>query len=297
MMRPTHRKGGWAVLHDANRMDGRVGESSVTLRHPNGSVFVEVRPSDVDPCIRRGFEVVNSRAPLLRQALEQSRINRHQGRDALVLGNGPSLGMMHPDALAEWVRRERLLVIGTNNMFAPWQAWPDRDIECDYWVILDRTFWDKHRDAINGYCARRPVDRLPIFVLHFDPQQLVLYERIRVDRSTTPAGHPNYTPGVYFHGKSSGVAAILHALHMGCRRLYLLGHDLTLGPNGETHSFGIRPPEAKGYNQGESMRAGYSMAAEWARQLNRTVLNCSPISTLRCFPTMVVEGMSHEQQG
>jgi len=264
--------------------------SAVTLQHPEGP-YVEVRPEDVEGCLERGFKRVtgiDAHIPDINHNFVHTRIDRHVGRHALVIGNGPSVRGIPPQLMQAFVKKHDALVIGTNNMFDLWGT--EEPCPCHYWVILDKVFWWNNKNKIHA--ARQWMKEhhhvAPIMVFHFDPQQLMIYERIVVDTAHDAMFHPKYEANVYPHGESSGVAAINHALHMGCSTLYLTGHDLKLDDQGNTHGHGVRDEERRGYTQGEGMLPGYEVCAMWARQLGRKVWNMSPISVIPSFPFTTV---------
>lgn len=81
---------------------------------------------------------------------------------------------------------------------------------------------------------------------------------------------------------NSGAAAISLAAHFGVRRIVLLGFDMCLGPDGETHCH-------KGHGNKKSPPfarhlRGFPLIAEHAAAMGIEILNASPTSAIGEFP-------------
>lgn len=202
------------------------------------------------------------------------------GAEAFVVASGPSAGMVNPDV----VRRFGLnrITIGTNDV---WRVLDGEPMECDFFVILDRKFYEDNWKHIAEYRIQRPRS-MPVTYFEMDTPHLRIPIDLQCDareemRRDIPAP---YDPNRYFHGHSSGVAACQFALRLGCKRIYLLGHDLISLPH-KTHGFGVRQLEKEtNYSQGLTMQPGYDLLARHADELGVEVVNLSPISALTQFP-------------
>lgn len=201
------------------------------------------------------------------------------GDEAFVCANGPSAALYEPDE----IRRFGLdkLVIGCNDV---WRVLRGEPLECDFFVILDTKFNEDHYKPIRAYTEMRdaiPVTHFEMDIRHMRvPLDMTCDSQLEV-RKDEPA---KFNPGTFFHGHSSGVAGVQLAMHMGVRRIFLLGHDLTVTPS-RTHGFGDRHKEREtGYQQGLTMRSGYDLLALHAQELGVEIINLSPISTLDQFP-------------
>lgn len=204
---------------------------------------------------------------------------RLRGLDAFVVASGPSSGMFAPEAVRRFAQGK--VVIGTNDV---WRVLNGEPLPCDFYVILDRHFYDTHWRELHAYRSYRPRS-LPVTYFDLDVPHL----RIPIDMKADAAEELRrdirrpYDPDSYFHGHSSGIAACQFAMKLGCRCIYMLGHDLTV-TGARTHGYGDRAGVREhGYHQGLTMRAGYGLLAQHARELNIRMINLSPVSTLTEF--------------
>lgn len=221
-----------------------------------------------------------------RPFLHGSTVNRHLGRDALVIASGPSAGSVPVDRLRAWADAAGLVTWVTNNAHSICGGSPFP--RADYLAILDDNFWFTRREKLAAYLHANP---LCVPVLGFDPGDCALsYQRVVVDMNRTPNTAPAYVPNEYFHGNSTGIVACQMALHCGCRSIWLLGHDCkTIG--GKTHGDGVRCAEelSNGYKQGRDMLAGYATLAAHAAALGVRITNLSRDSAVECFPRATFE--------
>jgi hypothetical protein len=214
-----------------------------------------------------------------RPVLHRSTPGRHNDRCAFVLASGPSAGMYPVEQIREFTDRKKCVTWATNNIF---NVCNGRAFQrADYLLILDESFFNQHQVPLLQYLRDNP-KCLP--VLHFEPMMNIRYHRIVVNPHATPDREPAYECNKYFHGNSSGCAAVQMAMHTGCKTIYLLGHDLTTA-NGRTHGHGVRSKhEYNGkYPQGRVMMAGYNVLAKHAKELGVRIINLSPVSEIECF--------------
>lgn len=218
-------------------------------------------------------------------------VGRHKGQAAIVIASGPSTGAVPYRSLMEFIRaggnvpggltKGPLRVWATNDVFKCCNGLP---IAADYVVILDSHFWTRWLRELLEYFQQFP-NALP--VLGFSINQSIDYQQIGINlgRPATKTETPEYIPGRFFHGNSSGVAAIQMAMFAGCDPIYLLGHDCG-AIYGKTHGSGIRTPEElrKDYPQGKMMLDGYRAVALHAERLGVRIINLSPESRIPDFP-------------
>jgi len=85
-------------------------------------------------------------------------------------------------------------------------------------------------------------------------------------------------PGIIHYGSNSGFQAINLALQFGCRRLVLVGFDMTRG-----HFFGEHPQPLIRNNDYRRFVPHFKRAAEMLPQ-GTEIINATPGSALTCFP-------------
>jgi len=91
-------------------------------------------------------------------------------------------------------------------------------------------------------------------------------------------------PDALRNGRNSGYAAINLAVHLGARRILLLGYNMSYLKN-RAHFFGSHPP---GLPQSASLYPGFRKNFEHMvkplAELGVEVINCTPDTSLMCFP-------------
>jgi hypothetical protein len=88
-------------------------------------------------------------------------------------------------------------------------------------------------------------------------------------------------------GFNSGYQALNLAVHMGAKRIVLLGFDMAPNPDGPSHWFGEHPvPSPSPY---ADMRAAFDTLVEPLSTLGIEVVNCSRRTALTCFPCASLE--------
>ncbi len=96
-------------------------------------------------------------------------------------------------------------------------------------------------------------------------------------------------PSELSNGKNSGYQAINLAVHLGAKRIVLLGYDMQSAKDGRTHFFG----EHKGaLNKGaapfEWWIANFASMVQPAKALGVSIINCTGRTALACFPRMAL---------
>lgn len=227
--------------------------------------------------IAEGFKL--DEFPDVREELHNAMPGRHKTRPALVLGCGPSCGIVPITDVLKLVARTNAVVFATNEVYKLFNNEPFP--RADYLVFLDEPLWLDRRDRIGKYLLANP---FCVPCLAFDPSEDLRYQQAKIDMGCMPQDAGPYRMGHYFFGSSSGITAIQMALHSGCREIFLLGHDLC-AHKGASHGWGPRRQEevADDYPQGRQMFAGYAVVAGHAKELGARIVNLSPVSKLDCF--------------
>lgn len=153
-----------------------------------------------------------------------------EGRDAILLGGGPSLDEMIP-----WIRdnRDELLVIAVSRVSRQLKA---LDLQPDVVVSVDPQ--DISFD-ISKEMLRFPADTLFVHSYHVAPLLLGQWPGASVYTGDKfpwkmPA-NPENLPSV---GPTVTNSALALALHMGCKQIILAGVDLCYSRDGYTHASG-----------------------------------------------------------
>jgi hypothetical protein len=85
-------------------------------------------------------------------------------------------------------------------------------------------------------------------------------------------------------GMNSGYQAINLAVHLGAKRIVLLGYDMQIAPNGRTHFFGDHPREIRRSSDYAAFRACFDSLVAPLAALGISVVNCTRETALTAFP-------------
>lgn len=183
---------------------------------------------------------------------------------AICLGGGPSLTQEDVTRC-----RGQGTVIAVNDAYrlAPW---------AEVLYACDDKWWRWHPDART--CAGRK------FALA--PWRGPTLPEVTVLQNTGVTGLAT-TPGALKNGRNSGYQAINLAVHLGARRILLLGYDLQYGANGQSHWFGEHPDGAKPPVQ--TFLPHFKTLVAPLAALGVEVINCSRQTALTCFPQQALE--------
>jgi hypothetical protein len=88
---------------------------------------------------------------------------------------------------------------------------------------------------------------------------------------------------------NSGAASISLAVHLGVKKIYLLGFDMSLDKNQISHWHGTHNREKKIVPPFWRHLRGFPLIAEQAKELGVQIFNCSNQSAIKDFPIMTVE--------
>lgn len=181
------------------------------------------------------------------------------------LGTGPSLTQADIDACRG---RARVIAIKDAIQFAPWA-----DVLYSCGGDGGR-WWHRHGDALAWFTGLRYT---------LDPKAA---QWATVLKNTGFDGIETDPSGLRI-GKNSGYQAIGLAVHLGAKRIVLLGYDMMPGPDDKDHFFGqhhhgVRVPFAH-------FRPFFESMIEPLRALGIQVLNATRRTALECFPCMSIE--------
>jgi hypothetical protein len=132
------------------------------------------------------------------------------------LGGGPSLTPADVDFCRE---KARVLAIKDSIRLAPWADWL---------YACDHKWWQHYGDTVNFSGPKYGLEEASA------PWAQIL-------RQTGPLGLELDPTGLRT-GRCSGYQAINLAVHLGAKKIVLLGYDMQPGPKGERNWFGPRPP-------------------------------------------------------
>lgn len=145
-----------------------------------------------------------------------------------------------------------------------------------YLYSCDQRWW-QHHDYAKSFRGERWTQEQP----HRTWPQEARRHGINVIRSVNKPGLST-TPGLVHTGNNSGFQALNLAVLMGYRTILLLGYDLC-AHSGKTHFFGDHPPGLQRNSPYALFRRSFESASSQLDELGVRVVNCSRVTTLRCF--------------
>jgi hypothetical protein len=187
------------------------------------------------------------------------------GATVAIAASGPSLTAAQLDQIRG---RAKLIVINSTFRLAPW---------ADALYACDCRWWTENPDSLTfaglKFSLLRNVDRS---VVSFQAGQV---EGLEKDRSKLATGG------------NSGHQALNLAVHLGATRIALLGYDMRLGPNGETHHHPdhVAPSRNPPAVNLARWAKRFSTMVPALRELGVQVINATPGSAIECFPRARIE--------
>jgi hypothetical protein len=187
------------------------------------------------------------------------------GGTVVCLAGGPSLTQADVDYC-----RGKATVIAINDAYklAPW---------ADVLYACDKRWWDWHKGAgsFKGlkYALQRPALKWP---------------GVHILQNTGPHGLELKRNAVR-NGKNSGYQAINVAVHLGAKRIVLLGYDMHIPQGGPSHWFGEHP--LGGPPPVRSFRGLFRGLVKPLQELGIEVVNCSRVTELDAFPRQPLESV------
>jgi len=187
----------------------------------------------------------------------------------VLIANGPSLTRPQVDtARRAWIAGEAR-VLGCNDAYriAPW---------VDGLYACDGAWWEQHIDAVRDVhlalllCQdERTCDRYGLW-----------YVPSRADAGISTDAGCIHTGGA---GGHSGFQLLNLAVHLGAKRILLLGYDCRGTPE-KRHWFGNHPTPLNLASNYAAWLDPYREAAPQLAALGVEVINCTPDSAIDCFP-------------
>lgn len=195
------------------------------------------------------------------------------------LGGGPSL--TGDDVQWASARADAIVAINNSYQLAP---------KADVLYAADAAWWTWHSeyashphelvDPRNGLSTR-------FTGLRYCLQSWVKSPSVQVLQNTGERGLETQPTGLRT-GKNSGFQAINLAVHLGATRILLLGYDMQVGLNRETHWHGDHPRQ-KTVSPYATFLTCFPSLVEPLKQLGVDVINCSRRTALDTFPCLTIQ--------
>lgn len=189
------------------------------------------------------------------------------------LATGPSLTQADVDRV-----RAHGAVIAVNDAhrLAPW---------ADVLYSSDRYWW-KHYAGVPTFAGLKATiefspKRYAVDLLKVAPEMFFL-------RNTGHQGVETDPSGLRTCGQNSGGAAVNLAVHLGARRIILLGYDCGV-PGQKRHFFGNHPPALSNISPYPTWRAAFQTMRPEMDALGIEVINCSRSTAIGAFRTAPLE--------
>ena len=188
------------------------------------------------------------------------------GEAAVVVAGGPSLTRAQVDHCRG---RARVLVINDGYRLAPW---------ADLLYFCDKRWyaWHEARPEFRAFEGRRvTLDNIELPAksirnMGWNPRQ-------------GKCGLYPEPDGVY-NGRNGGYQALCLAVHLGAKRILLLGYDMKAAEAARSHWFGDHPIETKPRVFADTMRPCFDHLVAPLKERGVEVINCTPGSALACWP-------------
>ena len=189
------------------------------------------------------------------------------GGTVVCIASGPSLTKDD----VEYVRgkADRVIVVNNGYQIAPW---------ADFLVASDLQWWNWHKGAKDFKGIK------------YATSKHVKWSGVQILRNEGGSGL-SLNPSGIKHGLNSGYRGINVAVHLGAKRIILLGYDLQQGPNREEHWHGEHPNRSRSPYKVFIKR--FQTLVEPLQELGIEVINCSPRTALECFPVKPLREVLH----
>ena len=187
------------------------------------------------------------------------------GGTAVCVATGPSL-----TAADVAYCRGRALTVVVNDawLLAPW---------ADALIASDAAWWKFHKGAPGFHGLKFSLEPAAASV----PGVTVLRNTGDKGIETDPTGLRT--------GRNTGAAAINLAVHLGARRILLLGYDMQARDEAHSHFFGGHPQGLRGNSPYALFRTMIGTMVEPLTAAGVTVINCTRETALECFPRQPLE--------
>ena len=193
-----------------------------------------------------------------------------RGRTVALLGGGPSLTQAQVDLL-----RGRCGVIAINNAYelAPW---------ADLLYFCDEKWWRWHHEK-PGYKAFAGIK-----VTLENPKVIAAEPAVKSVQNLGRNGLCEFRHGLHT-GKNGGYQAIDLAVHLGAKRILLLGYDMRPAEDGRLQWHKGHPIKGNPRQYEEHMLPMFPSLVQPLAKRGVEVLNCTPKSALKVFPMVALE--------
>ncbi len=227
-------------------------------------------------------------------------VDKHKGRRAFVVGNGPSLNKLDMKRLANEI------TLGSNRCYL---GFPDWGFSFPYWACVDRLQLEEYGLEYQDALPRDTVKFFPFEYLPFF--QWPNSCPINFTYDARPPYRFSGSPDIVYLGFTVTHTLLQIAVIMGCNPIYLIGVDHRYNLNEKTvqeRRFGTKQAQVwvaedtrepthftDKYTQGEQAKlfvtpkpekaeACFAAAHTWAREHGIEIYNATPDSALEVFP-------------
>jgi len=179
------------------------------------------------------------------------------------LGGGPSLTVEDVESVRG---RMPAIAISDSYKLAPW---------ADVLYSCDAKWWNWHQGVPRFAGPKYSLD-----------EKSARWPGVQVLKDTGVAGL-ELDPSGLRTGRNSGYQAINLAVHLGARRVLLLGYDMSVSKDGRSHWFGDHPD--KQVSPYVRMLSAFDAIVQPLAAAGVTVINCSRRTALKVFPCAPLE--------
>lgn len=195
------------------------------------------------------------------------------GEVAYLLGCGPSLNRADVNRL----QGHRVIAINDTYQMAPWS-------EILYWC--DEKWWLQHKEHIASTFRGRVIATLENQI-----------DGVRALRNAGPLGLSE-DPGAICNGSNSGYQAINLAVHLGAKRIVLLGYDMQV--NGDRLHWQPRTDMQNVQSFQRTLQnvmlPKFESLREPLRRAGVEVVNCTVNSAMKIWPYRPLEQVLQEEE-
>lgn len=187
-----------------------------------------------------------------------------QGETAYIVGGGPSVATLDLEVL----RGRRVIAINSSYGAVPF---------ADYVIFADQRWWDEHRPQLREFAGRV----VAVSAAARDDKAIRL---LRLKRSKPEDGLSLRADTVPVR-RTSTTAAIGLAVHLGVRRIVLIGIDQRRAPDGASHHHAPHKWKNKpGDTTWDAQMQDLRQLAAPLRARGIEVVNCSDVSRIDWWP-------------
>ena len=195
---------------------------------------------------------------------------RWPGETFVILASGPSLTLNDVDACRG---KARVVAINHGGFIAPW---------ADVLYACDGAWWKRHDGAPSFQGLKFGLTLPPIRWMKTNPISQTIHFLKPVPCAGIDTDPTRLCTGGGQDGAgNSGHQAIGLAVHLGARRILLLGYDMHADPKGKRNWHQPDTPTRSPYRE---FQRGYPKLSAAALALGVEIVNCSRQTALTCFP-------------